>query len=54
MVVTAMSDQTARNNLKGLLGRETVVKTERGGKAANALSPRSGDDGNEILPVEGR
>ncbi len=39
--VTAISDQTARNNLKGLLARETVVKTERGGKAAYALSSSS-------------
>jgi hypothetical protein len=38
VVVTAMSDQTARNNLKGLVGRETVVKTERARKAAYALA----------------
>jgi AcrR family transcriptional regulator/DNA-binding MarR family transcriptional regulator len=37
VVVTGLSDQTARNNLKGLLGREQVVKTERASKTAYAL-----------------
>jgi DeoR/GlpR family transcriptional regulator of sugar metabolism len=37
VVVTSMSDQTARNNLKVLVTRDTVVKTERGGTAAYAL-----------------
>ena len=39
--VTGLSDQTARNNLNGLLGREKVVKTERGGKIAYALPSNS-------------
>jgi hypothetical protein len=37
VTVTGMGDQTARNNVKSLLGLEKVVKTERGGKAAYAL-----------------
>jgi AcrR family transcriptional regulator/DNA-binding MarR family transcriptional regulator len=37
VVVTGLSDQTARNNLKGLLVREQVVKTERASKTAYAL-----------------
>jgi hypothetical protein len=38
VIVTGMGDQTARNNLKGLVVLEKVVKTERGGKAAYALA----------------
>jgi hypothetical protein len=37
VVVTGMSDQTVRNNVKGLLGLEKVVKVERGGKVAYAV-----------------
>jgi hypothetical protein len=37
VTVTAMGDQTVRNNVKDLVGLEKVVKTERGGKAAYAL-----------------
>ena len=37
VAVTAMGDQTVRNNVKALVGLEKVVKTERGGKAAYAL-----------------
>jgi hypothetical protein len=38
VVVTGMSDQTVRNNVKGLVGLEKVVKVERGGKVAYALA----------------
>jgi hypothetical protein len=38
VTVTGMGDQTARNNVKGLIVLEKVVKTERGGKAAYALA----------------
>jgi DNA-binding transcriptional ArsR family regulator len=37
VIVTGMSDQTVRNNVKVLVGLGKVVKTERGGKAAYAL-----------------
>ena len=37
VTVTGMSDQTVRNNVKGLLGLERVGKVERGGKAAYGL-----------------
>ena len=38
VTVTGMSDQTVRNNVKGLLGLEKVVKVERGGKVAYGLA----------------
>jgi AcrR family transcriptional regulator len=42
MDLTGLSDQTARNKLNGLLGREKVVKTELGDRVAYALPSKGG------------
>jgi AcrR family transcriptional regulator/DNA-binding MarR family transcriptional regulator len=46
VVVTGMSDQTARNNLKRLLDREKVVKTERTGRIAYVLPSNGAGSSN--------